>query len=483
MMIAPSLSLLDNTPQTLAQAPVPQEDIERKQQMLEAWKSYRGEFSRPLKVKQGQTDDNVVSNRCGSIVKKGGSFLFGKVLKIEATDETTEDSTIIQDFINGLWGDDDDRMTLLSKLATNGGVCGQAFIKIIPAQGQMKYPRLVVMNPQIIRIVSPPDDCDLVLAYIIEYPGSSDLQKKQIIARVDPDGLSEITGDYSYDDTWTISNYVRKASMGRWLRVGEPDVWPYPFPPVFSCQNLSNPNEAWGEPDLTPDLIAMNKVLNFVQSNTSRIIKYHGHPKTYATGLSATQINIGIDDLLCLPSPDSKIQNLEMHGNLADQLNFAAILRTDMDEQSRVPAVALGRLSELPRGNISGVALELLFQPLIEKTVIKQRLYGRMIRDATRAALVIAGLLDVASYEDYKIDLHWQPLLPYDSLQSAQEALLLQQLGASQATIFAGLGMSAEDEAEKKAHEQATTQSQQQPMMPAQQQDTQMQQSAGEGQQ
>lgn len=450
---------------TLAQAPVPREDIDRKQRMREAWKSYRGELQPPLKISPNQPDDNVLSNRCAPIVDKGVSFLFGNVLKIEATDESTDsdadEDSPIQDFINGLWGDDDDRMTTLSQMAINGGVCGSAFLKLIPAQGSMKYPRIVVMDPMLIRVVTAPDDISLIQAYIIEYNhGSSDLQKRQIIARVDPDNTVGIAGEYDLDDTWMIANYVRRTQAnsgqdGRWIQVGDTVEWPYPFAPIFPAQNLPNPNEQWGVPDLTQDLIGLNKVLNFVQSNTSRIVKYHGHPITYAVGLSSTQIQIGVDDLICLPSPDSKLEKLEAMTDFPGLLNFASNIRADMDEQSRVPAVALGRTEALPKGNISGVALQLLFQPLIEKTLMKRRLVGKCIRDITRAALVIAGLIDLADYEDYQIDLHWPPILPSDDLQAAQEAVLLQGLGVSQATIFAGLGLDAQDEAIKKAQEVA----------------------------
>lgn len=434
------------TTQSLAQAPMPQVDADRKRCMIDAWKAYRGDLPKPLKISADQPDDNVLSNRCEPIVNKGVSFLFGQTLKLECHE---------QEFLDGLWGDDDERMTLLAQMAINGGVCGEVFVKLIAAQGQMRYPRVVVMNPQIMRIITASDDCSLILAYVIEYPGSSDYQKRQIIARVDPDGLAAIAGQYDLDDTWTITNYIRKGQAGAWYQVGENEQWPYPFAPILCCQNLPNPNEAWGTPDLTPDIIEQNKVLNFVQSNTSRILKFHAHPKTYATGLSASQINIGVDDLICLPSPESKLENLEMHSDLASSLNFIANIRSDMDEQSRIPAVALGRLVDLPKGNISGVALQLLFQPLIEKTIQKQRLYGCLIRAVSRAALVVAGLLSLEEYEDYSVELHWQNLLPVDDLAAAQTGLILQQLGVSQATIMQQLGYNADDEAEKSANEQA----------------------------
>jgi hypothetical protein len=439
----------------LAQGTIPQEDMERKRRMREAWEAYRGEFQKPLKVAANQPDDNVLSNRCAPIVDKGVSFLFGKTLGIEAVEETVEPETEIQEFVEKLWGDDDDRMTILSKLAINGAVCGQAFLRLIPASGPMDAPRLVVMDPMLVRMVTPPDDYELILAFLIEYPTVADWQRRQVISRVDPDGFAALAGDADLDDTWTISNYLRKGQAGSWFAVGEPETWPWPFPPIFTCQNLPNPNEPWGIPDLTPDLINQNKVLNFIQSNTSRILKFHAHPKTYATGLTASQINIGVDDLICLPSPDAKLANLEMQSDLASSLNFANGIRSDMDEQSRVPAVALGRLQELPRGNISGVALQLLFQPLLEKTTQKQRLYGKLIREVTRAALVVAGKIPLERFDDYPIELRWQDLLPVDNLAAAQTALVLKQLGVSDSTILAQLGYDPDDELEKSQAEDA----------------------------
>jgi hypothetical protein len=461
---------------SLAQAPCPQADHERKRAMRDAWNAYRGKLKPPLKVAADQPDDNVLSNRCAPIVDKGVSFLFGQIVNVEASDETSEPDTAIQDFLKGLWGDDDERMTLLSQMAINGGVCGQVFLKLIPPQGEMQFPRVVVMDPFLIRVVTGPDDVSCVLAYIIEYPGQDDWQKKQIIARIDPDGLASVAAEADLDDTWTITNYLRKGQSGPWMQVGERAFWPYPFAPIMMCQNLPNPNEAWGVPDLTPDLINMNNVLNFIQSNTSRIIKFHGHPKTYATGLSASQINIGIDDLLCLPSPDSKLANLEMTSSLVDQINFANILRSDMDEQSRVPGIVLGRETSLPRGNISGVALEMLFQPLIEKTVQKQRLYGCLIRYVSRAALVLAGKLSIEEYEDCPIALHWPSLLPNDDLQAAQTALVYQQIGVSEHTLLAKLGFDPDEEMEKRHAEDTEKMAQAargQTIMPAQGQQAQ----------
>lgn len=490
-----ALPARQNTPMTLAQAPAPQIDEDRKRDMKLAWEAYRGKLPDPLKVAKGQPNDNVKQNRCAPIVDIGVSFLFGQVLKIEATDEVSDDEeeedeptptpaptppvpgqpaaptpvapkpkpkkpkpTPIQDYIDGLWGDDDDKMTMLSNMGINGGFAGQVFTKLIPARGTMKYPRLVNLDPRLVRIVTLPDDCSLIVAFVIEYPSGSDWQKRQIVARMDPNSTLEDAGEEDLDDTWTITNYTRQTRAGQasdWQQMGASVDWPYPFPPIFTNKNLPNPNEAWGTPDLTPDIIELNKAINFQLSNLSRIIKFHGHPKAYATGVRAEQITTAIDDILCLPSPESKLQALAAMENFTGILSSISDLRSSMDEQSRVPAVALGRLTDLPKGNISGVALKLLLQPLTEKTIQKQRLYGSGIREVTRAALVVGGLIGIEDFEDYPIEIHWPNLLPIDDLSAAQTAQLLEAIGVSKSTLMQELGYDPDDEADKSAQEDA----------------------------
>lgn len=453
----------NQTPQSLAQAPMPQVDSDRKRMMRDAWVAYKGELQKPLKVEKDQPDDNVLANRCAPIVDKGVSFLFGQVVKIEAEDEKDAEGETgpIQEFIDGMWGDDDRRMTLLTEIAMNGGICGQCFVKLTPPRGQMKYPGIVNLDPQNLRIVTDPEDSQTILAFVTEYPVSDGWQKRQIIARVDPNRSIDLWGDNDPDDYWTITNYVRYGPSGEWRQLGEQTIWSYPFSPIITWKNLPNPNEPWGLQDLTIDLIGVNKSINFLQSCISRILKYHGHPKTIATGTRMEQVNISIDGVICLEAPDADIKNLEMVSDLSTFLNFLTELRSNMDEQSRVPAVALGRLADLPKGQISGVALQLLFQPLLEKTTLKRRLYGTGIREVTRAALVLAGKIPVESYEDYGIDLHWPGLLPVDSLEEAQLCLLLEKLGASRDTLLQRLNLDPDKEAEKKRQEEEEEQERQ----------------------
>src|SRR5260221_4589943 len=429
---------------TLAQPPVPRDDVERKEQMGKAWDAYVGKFAEPLETGKGEINKNVKPNKCAPIVKKGVSFLFNEMLKIETQE---------QDFTDSVWGDDDEKMTMLAKIGTNGGVFGQVFLKLIPAQGDMDYPRIVNLDPRIVRIVSDPEDCDLHLAYVIEYPKTSDMEKRQIIARVDPNSDLSITGDYDLEDTWTITNYVKKGSATYWSQVGEVEEWPYPFAPIFTCQNLPNPNESWGKPDSTEAIIQMNKVINFILSNMDTILYFHGHPKTWGKGFKASQMSTAVDETIVIEAPDGTLQNLEMKSDLSSSRSFAKDMSNHMEQESRVPAIALGDQEAMPKGNISGVAIQLLFQPILEKTTQKQRLYGKLIREITRAALVVSGKLAVTAWKKYKVKIHWQDLLPNDDQAAAAVALIYKQLGVSTSTILQRLGFDPDEEAKKNADE------------------------------
>ena len=429
----------------------------RAEAMRAAWDAYRGNLPDPFKIDSGQPNDNVKSNRFAAIVEKGVAFLFGQVVKITTTDNTTAAGPA-QDYLNTAWGDDDDRMTVLSKLAMNGAVCGHAFMKIIPpnVKAGKVFPRLVILDPQNVTVQTDPDDCDTVTAYTIEYATQDPLtggatRKRQVIARVDPDGLAGEYGDQDTDDTWTITNCLMRA--GAWQVQGEPIAWPYPFAPIVDCQNLPNPNEFWGAPDLTPDLIEMGRVLNFVNSNISRILKMHAHPWVWARNTNASQISVAPGRIIVMPGQNAELQTLEMKSDLSSSMNFSAQLRSDMDEQSRVPGVALGRLTDLPKGTISGVALQLLFQPLIEKTVMKQRLFGRLMREASRRMLALGGFAYAT-----EVEIHWPNLLPIDDNVAAQSALLLMQLGISKQTLMAELGYDYATESGRSADEAETEQ-------------------------
>lgn len=446
------------------------DDQARAQAMVEAWQAYRGQLPDPLKVPRNQVNDNVKTNRCAPVVDKGVSWLFGKAVTIRIApnsgtqtrsatgegDTSAEPQTArAQDWLDGCLKANHLQMQL-QKYATNGAVCGSAFLMMHPdrplanPQGA-DYPRLTLLDPATVTVQTAPDDVDLVQAYIIEYrivTGSATGWRRKIIERLDPDQLAEqsVTG-YDRDDTWRITDYTRSASASFWAPLAQ-TIWPYPFPPILHNQNLPSPNEFWGAPDLTRDLIDLNRALNFVQSNTARIIKYHAHPKTWAKGVRASEIDTSVDNIITLPSLQSEIGNLEMHSDLGSSLTFASDLRSSMDELSRIPGVALGRLEDLPKGAVSGATIRALFEALTEKTECKRLLYGAMLEDLCMRLLWVAGF-----GQGIEVTLHWEDLLPADDLAAAQAAVAYQQVGIPLKVIWQYLGFDPDVLADEAAEE------------------------------
>lgn len=471
---------------------------QRSLHMREAWDAYLGNLPDALSVEPNQPNLNVKSNRLAPIVDTGIFYLFGLPLQIEVAPTDTDEEgkplagaqdEAAQDFLEGCWGDEDDRMTLLSKLGQNGAVFGHAFAKILPAEDApsgRQYPRLVVLDPQTVTVQTDPDDCESVASYTIEYdaelPTGATIRKRQIIIRRDvyeqmqaltrpatkpnlavvgSDANSAITdadggsGEEEEEQPigaeagWVILTHARSGDGGAWRPLGGPVAWPHAWSPIVDCQNLPVSNQHWGMADLTPDVIQLNRVLNFVLSNINSIGYSHGHPWPWVAGADASQITIAPGRIIGLPSPDAKLDALIAKGDIAGLMAYAADIRASMDEQSKVPGVATGRIAELPRGQMSGVSLRMLYQPLLFKTTFKRRLYGKLIREASTRMLALGGFGDGTDAQGLAVMLHWKDPMPTDDLQEAQTALAWQQIGVSKDTLMQRGGFDPDAEATK----------------------------------
>jgi len=440
-------------PQNQPQYEITDSDRERLKKIDAAWKAYHGELEPPLAKMPGQPDDNVMSNRCQPIVDRGVDFLFGQPPTISAEEGLPEE---IEEFLESIWGNKEEQTPLLQKLAMNGAIAGQAFLRIRPIPHPPGF-KLVVLDPSIVYVANDPQDHDAVQCYCIEWCSVQQILGKpqkvyyrEEITRVDPVRPEEGNEEYDYsvmndtDATWQINHWTRIGDRGLWQSDGDPIIWPYPFAPIFSCQNLPYPRDFWGMPDVTSDLIGMNNALNLVESNINRVNKIYGQPVLYATGVAESQIDIKPGRIIGLPTPESKIVAVAITTDLANALQFCQDLRQDMDEQSSVPAIALGRQTELKFGQLSGTAIKLMFMPLLQKTEKKRCLYGELLINVSKALLILAKYSP-----DIEIMINWPGPLPVDDAAASQVALVKKQLGVSDATLLQELGYDPDEELEK----------------------------------
>jgi hypothetical protein len=461
------------------------EDLKRRQATKKAWAAYHGDYQTPFKIEPGQPDPNVKPNRLRQIVDKNVAWIAGQQIEIDvrmAEDDELEsskrkvvrivpeeapDTAKMQAALRKVWGSPDDFLTLLTSLIMNGCVDGHAYLKVVWDSDKMDYPRLVALDSGNVYVVADPDDCNRACCYVIEYRASLGtvggqeriVTKRQVICLMDPDGQARFYGGQDEDDYWTIRNYIRyeqhgaQQSKSSWLPVGGVIDWRYDFPPIVDCMNLPNPNVYYGLPDLSPSLIHLNETLAFIESNINKIIRSNAHPWLFAIGFDPSSLTNEPGRVQGIASPDGKVIALTATGDLASSMKFADDLRADMDEQSRVPAVALGRQESLPKGNMSGIAIDMLFQPLIELVNLKRRLYGSLIRKASAYVLALLGLIE--DCDDVEIFLKWPNLLPVDDLAAAQTAQLLLSMGISKQSVFKQLGYDPDEEMAAKKDEDA----------------------------
>lgn len=401
--------------------------------MTRAWQAYHGDQPKPLRVRQGQPDDNIIANFARVIVDKGISFLFGRPVTFAVEDAGA------QAYLDQLWLANR-QATHLQKLAMHGGICGHAFVRILPkAYGTL--PRLLLLDPQLVHIDTDPDDIETVTGYRIQWTGTDPRTGKPLAKRQlhRPQGRG-----------WSIIDQQSPASSSGWVTTGE-TAWPYPFPAIVDCQNLPCAGETWGISDLEDDVRGLQASINFALSNIGRIIRFHAHPKTWGSGFSAQQLDVAPDQTIVLPSAESELHNLEMQSDLGSSLELYQKLRAALYEIARVPEVATGTLPNL--GQLSGVALKVLYAPMTEKTQLKRGTYGDLLTEVNRRCLVIAGMGD---HDD--IQIHWPDLIPGDDMALAQTALLYKQVGVSNDTLMTRLGFDPDAEDKLSAEEQANTQ-------------------------
>lgn len=432
---------------------ITEEDKKRQKRIADAWKAYEGDFAAPLQPLPGDPDDNVISNRMQAVVDRGVDFLFGKELEISVEEGAPAEA---QHILDQTWGRKETRVTLLAKLAMSGGMAGEAFLRIVPEKNGTF--RLIIIDPCTVFVQTDPQDCETVLLYCIQYCTNEKRMNKWMpiyyreeMARIDPDHDGDDGNPFvDVDATWCIQHWTKEGEHGPWMAAGDSIPWPYSFPPLFPCQNLPKPHDFWGYPDIVKSLVGVNDALNLLQSNTNRVNKFYGQPILYANGTGEQIIDIRPGKIMSLPLVESKISSVPIVSDIANALKFAGDMRSDIDEQSSVPGVATGRVDVIPHGNMSGIAIELAFMPLLKKTEKKRCLYGDLIINVSKALFVLNGLS-----EDLDVTLAWQNPLPHDDLQSAQSALAKQQIGISNTTLQRELGYDPDEEMELSRSEDA----------------------------
>lgn len=394
----------------------------------------RGIHKAPIK----SADDAIIVNFIGLQVDRSVANLFGKEPKFDLPGES---DSAEQKYIDTVW-QVNRKMNLLKQSATYGAEAGTGYMKILPDGAVTKdnqlIPRLVALDPAVVTMDALPEDIEMVNLYTIAYMLNSS----------DPNSTKAIQQIIEHDPKTDFWNIIDSESINgaRWTVVKK-SVWEHNFAPIVHWQNLSEPGSTYGRPDITADLIDLQDKINFVSSNTAKIIKWHASPHTWGRGFgSATKIQWGVDDMLMSTDPNAIAANLEMQSDLSSSLSFIRYLRQSMFDIAR--SVDIDSLAD-KLGSLTNFGLRVLYQDALSKLEEKRGLYGEGIVEINHRLLELAGAANTDGGE-----VLWPDLLPANDVEVSAAIANDLNLGlVSKQTASEARGYTWEDEEKRMATE------------------------------
>lgn len=375
------------------------------------WEYYKGIQRKPLKVKRGQSDYNVIENWSGNIVDTSVDFLFSGGLEFIVSD----DDETKQAYIDSVW-DSLNFGVFTRQLGQSGANGRNAFIRLLVDDDGNITPKVV--DPDMVSIEVNPANIDEVLSYSILWTDDVKVYRHHIV---------KVEGG-----TWEIRQEVYSGS-GSWSAIpgSEPVKWDYPFPDMFHCQNIVLAHSVWGQADLED--LNLQDAINRTKSNTNKIIQYNAAPQGMAKGaFGLDAIDAAPDQFITLP-PDGDLSYLEMSSDLSSSKTFADDTKDAYMSITQTPSFD----KEDINGAMSGFALTVLMGQAIHKAEGKRATYGGLFEKVNHALLVLGG------FEPVTVNNMWGDMLPENKAEMATMAKTLVDAGLDklEALVWAGFDL------------------------------------------
>lgn len=367
------------------------------EKVKEAWNFYEGYHWEGI---DDLDTPQVTFNYCRPFVNKFVSFEFGKGFsihtpielddtgvtindtKIDINLDTDRDGTIsdeekqesftihektLQDYLTEVW-EDNNKDTLLTELGQTKSITGEAWVKVQYESPEdlvdpfEEYPngriRLSVVPTQFAFPRFNDHDKDKLESLLIMYPIRS-IQETGILFR------RSVDTTVLYKEYWTDEDIVIYTDGVETDRMTNP----YGFIPFVQIKNFPIAGRTRGVGDLE-DIIPLNVEMNTKKSDISEVIDYHSAPITLVYGAKIGNLEKGANKVWGGLPKDAKVENLSLQGDLTASTSYVLDIKTSMCEIAGIPETVLGGASAI--SNTSGVALQYINLPLIEKTRVKR---------------------------------------------------------------------------------------------------------------
>lgn len=260
---------------------------------------------------------------------------------------------------------------LLNLIALYGKVTGDAFVKLVPAGQESPFApiRLILLDTESVELETSPHDRDELKSVAVSYDffdrdgADGRLIRRSYREIIDRAGVTAFVDDeYAAEYSW-------EHNLG--------------FIPVVHVRNSDTGGGIYGE-SYVSRLIEAQDGLNLLTSDLVDIVRYDGHKTTVfqnvvidkgasRDGMTSGEIDLSIGKGLVVKG-DGKVYKLDQQHDLG-----AALQEYDRKLEAFYGLAGLPRISgdiASRLGNLSGKAIERLYQDAIESTREAQNLYG-----------------------------------------------------------------------------------------------------------
>ena len=201
---------------------------------------------------------------------------------------------------------------------------------------------------------------------------------------------------------------------------------PLGAPPYVIFPNVRKPHSPWGESDLV-DLLEPARELNSRMSVLAHILEVSGNPIAVLENVSTgDNIRVAPGELWELPEK-SRAYLLDMlsGGGVRLHIEYVDLLYRCLHDLAETPRTAFGDSGRV----ISGAALEVEMEPLVQKVSRKRAIWTGVIQRRNELMLRLWELSGAGELAPYRTLVQWPSLLPEDRSQLVRDEASLVEAG------------------------------------------------------
>jgi hypothetical protein len=392
-------------------------DTERLRRYQELLDFYNG---RQWEGRERRGERRLIFNYARVFVEKITSYLMAgmsfDVVPADDNEEANASARRAERAINKVYTDNHlEQLDLETEI--DSAVLGDACYKVIWDAGEK---RVKVTSPDIQGIYAWSAGDDISKVWRIASKYQLDAEEVELIYGVKPKNRTA-----AVVEVWTERDFGLYLDSARL----ESKPNPYGFIPFVVFPNLREPKKFWGVSDL-PQIMESQRELNRAMSQLSRILELSGNPIAVLENVEESEdIAIRPGAVWNIPE-DAKAYLLDLlqGGGVNLHIDYINMIYRVLHDLSESPRSAFGGTER----DLSGVALEIDLQPLLQK--VKRK---RIIRTAAynRRNAMVLRLLEKYQGEDFGPDLEgrlrviWGPVLPRDMERRVNSEQVMVQTG------------------------------------------------------